>query len=708
MGRMGTATGQRRHLATLDPIRPEDAPDAWEREALLALNQGRQEVFAPTVMAGQPTLRYMGTLTAEDGCLHCHAGKGAHAGDVLGGISIAVPLDTLRATLAQRHQMAFQGALAILWFMGLGGLWVTAKRDQAFQVANLRALEELKASKDRYQLISENAADVVWLLDLPSQRFSFVSPSVHKVTGYTVEEFLQHPLDHFLTAESVQEARARLEVRIQTVREGDAARLTETNQLDLIRLDGVIVPLEVRTTLLAGPDGSFATVLGVSHDITERKAAYEALHKSEELFSRAFSLSPDAVCISRLKDGVYIAINNGFTRILGYSADRILGRSSTDPANQLWDQVGDRQSWVAVLEAQGEYLGLEAVFRTQAGRPLTGLMSAKVIEVNGETCILSIIRDITEQREAARRLKEAQDLNQKLLEASPLGIAAYRADTGQCVLANPALSTILGGTQEQFLAQNFRTISSWKGSGLLAAAEACLAGHETARVTLEFDSTFGKHLWIFTSMEPFEASQEPHLLVMIEDVTERVLGERRLLDANAKLDRLAREDALTGLGNRRAFNERLETEVRRTRRAGKSLSIIMGDIDYFKRYNDHYGHPMGDACLITVAEIMQDLFKRSGDLVARIGGEEFAILLPETPLEAAAQLAATLREAIQAAGIPHEASGIAEVVTLSIGVASTNLSGDALPSRLLKLVDGALYQSKKNGRNRVFIAPSQE
>jgi diguanylate cyclase (GGDEF)-like protein/PAS domain S-box-containing protein len=320
--------------------------------------------------------------------------------------------------------------------------------------------------------------------------------------------------------------------------------------------------------------------------------------------------------------------------------------------------------------------------------------------------LVGVIGDITARKGIETRLQETLDLNQKLLDASPLGITAYRADTGHCVLANPAMGVIVGATQQQILALNFRGLASWKDSGLYDIAEKCLEDQETKKVTVEMHTTFGKNIWAMATFTPFETNHEPHLLLMLEDVTERILADQKLQEANGRLERLAREDGLTGLANRRHFNERLEAEIRRTRRVGKGLALITCDIDYFKRYNDNYGHPMGDACLITVSKVMQGLFKRGGDLVARIGGEEFAILLPETQLEAATKLAEALRLAVESAGIPHEYSKIAPVITISLGVAAASVEEERSSEWFMGEADGALYRSKVGGRNRVSIGES--
>ncbi|GIZ51782.1 GGDEF domain-containing protein [Noviherbaspirillum aridicola] len=178
----------------------------------------------------------------------------------------------------------------------------------------------------------------------------------------------------------------------------------------------------------------------------------------------------------------------------------------------------------------------------------------------------------------------------------------------------------------------------------------------------------------------------------------------QLSRANALLEKLSSEDGLTGLANRRAFDQRLEAEWARARRAGEPLSLLMMDIDFFKRYNDHYGHPAGDVCLQRVAAVLDAHARRPADLVARVGGEEFAVLLPSAGTAAAVQLAERMRLAVAAAEIPHAASGAAGHVTASFGVASVVPDGSRSPSSLVAAADAALYRAKELGRNQVVAS----
>lgn len=163
-------------------------------------------------------------------------------------------------------------------------------------------------------------------------------------------------------------------------------------------------------------------------------------------------------------------------------------------------------------------------------------------------------------------------------------------------------------------------------------------------------------------------------------------------------------DGLTGVANRRRFDEMLQAEFRRCRRSATPLALLMIDIDHFKRYNDHYGHPTGDACLQAVASALKGHFTRSHDLVARYGGEEFVYLIPECSQADSRVKAENLRQAVQGLGIPHAASPTDSSVTLSIGVAAFIPDGQNTPQQLVAAADKALYVAKASGRNRVCFS----
>lgn len=176
-----------------------------------------------------------------------------------------------------------------------------------------------------------------------------------------------------------------------------------------------------------------------------------------------------------------------------------------------------------------------------------------------------------------------------------------------------------------------------------------------------------------------------------------------LLAANRELERIANLDGLTQVPNRRRFDDYLEREWRRLARDGQPLSLILCDIDYFKRYNDYYGHQSGDACLQAVAQALDSAVKRPADLVARYGGEEFAIILPNTAAEGAVHVAKLLRMEVKHLAIPHAQSSASPHVTLSMGVSSTVPTFDTSAGELIAIADKALYTAKDGGRDAYHL-----
>jgi diguanylate cyclase (GGDEF)-like protein len=184
---------------------------------------------------------------------------------------------------------------------------------------------------------------------------------------------------------------------------------------------------------------------------------------------------------------------------------------------------------------------------------------------------------------------------------------------------------------------------------------------------------------------------------------ERLVAEKTeaLRQANEHLSQLSFSDALTGLANRRRLDEMLDTEWRRTLRQQIPLAVVVADIDAFKAYNDSLGHTAGDVCLVAVAEVVRQSASRASDLAARYGGEEFVLLLPGMEQVQALAYAERLRAACEARAIPHPASPVAAVVTLSVGVAAWLPTADSTPAALFAAADAALYRAKQEGRNRV-------
>lgn len=172
-----------------------------------------------------------------------------------------------------------------------------------------------------------------------------------------------------------------------------------------------------------------------------------------------------------------------------------------------------------------------------------------------------------------------------------------------------------------------------------------------------------------------------------------------LREANERLARLSTQDALTGLANRRRFDLELLRELGRARRERRPIALVIADVDYFKAFNDAYGHPAGDECLRKIAAALRTACRRPVDVAARYGGEEFALILPDTTEDAARHCAAEARRAVAALGIAHRGSEVADIVTVSFGVAGCVPDDRIVADTLVDQADRALYAAKRAGRN---------
>ncbi len=185
--------------------------------------------------------------------------------------------------------------------------------------------------------------------------------------------------------------------------------------------------------------------------------------------------------------------------------------------------------------------------------------------------------------------------------------------------------------------------------------------------------------------------------------TKQLEMSRDLASANRELEKLSRQDGLTGIANRRYFDSYLVTEVRRGARERQPLSLILSDVDHFKAFNDCYGHQAGDDCLRRVAAALSSAGRRPADLAARYGGEEFAMVLPGTVLEGAVDVAQAVSRVIDGLAIPHARSAVDRKVTLSQGIVSLTPEKETSSEDLIQRADQALYMAKQQGRNRYIV-----
>lgn len=184
-------------------------------------------------------------------------------------------------------------------------------------------------------------------------------------------------------------------------------------------------------------------------------------------------------------------------------------------------------------------------------------------------------------------------------------------------------------------------------------------------------------------------------------VEARIRNHLALKDFRDRLERISSIDSLTEISNRRNFDKCLDEEWRRAMRSSKPISLIMMDVDYFKQYNDHYGHQIGDKCLCKIASVLTECVGRPGDLVARFGGDEFVCLLTNSNMDGATHIANSIKEKVESLNLPHEASPAFSHITITCGVATITPNMKQPSGDLLKLADEMLYAAKQAGRNQV-------
>lgn len=294
------------------------------------------------------------------------------------------------------------------------------------------------------------------------------------------------------------------------------------------------------------------------------------------------------------------------------------------------------------------------------------------------------------------------------LDAISIGLEVWDAQD-RLMLYNPAINRMSAGLHTpEHIGQTYEALMTrHMAQHLIPAAvgneKAWLAQHLTSRGTRREPLLLelANDLWV----NLYETrSPEGCLVVAWVDVTEIIHKDMALETANRQLTRQTTMDELTGLANRRHFDDALKTEWQRAARAGLTLSLLMVDIDHFKNYNDHYGHIAGDKCLRSVADILERCVRRAGELVARYGGEEFVILLPGSDLAHAHETAQNCLALMEQESLPHAASLAANHVTISIGVASVLPDATRDPFTLVNAADAAMYRAKSTGRAHYEVA----
>ena len=439
--------------------------------------------------------------------------------------------------------------------------------------------------------------------------------------------------------------------------------------------------------------------------------------EEKEKLQLVFNTSPDAALITSLTDGLFVDVNLGFSVMTGYTRAEVIG----DPTLKIsvWHNIADRQILITELKNKRVCENMEFIFQRKDGSQFVGMISARIIIIRAVPHIVSVIHDITERKQAEEALMESEEKYRSILNASPDDITITDLE-GRILMVSPASKTMFGyePNYDGFIGMRLvdfivpedheRALSNIKlmyQGGHPRPNEYRGVRQDQSIFNIEVNSGF-----------VHSANGQPtEMVFIVRDITERKLAEQKIQELvqqleieknTAQLNSIT--DSLTGLANRRYFDEALRIEFFRLKRSGSTLSLIMLDVDHFKKFNDSYGHLAGDDCLRQIGTTLKTIVGRVPDIVARYGGEEFVVILPETKDNGAATLAERIRKAVEELAIQHSASDTAEYVTVSLGVVTVYTTGLSSPEQVVALADKALYCAKKDGRNRIAVATDNE
>ncbi len=448
------------------------------------------------------------------------------------------------------------------------------------------------------------------------------------------------------------------------------------------------------------PDHHFAGVIVASLDLTFFQAAANQLHLGTE--AAVTLMRTDGIVLMREPyDESEIGANHGtgelFRQFRVHGSGSFETRSRIDGVLRLvsYDQVGDMPMLITVAMAESGVFATWDRRAVEIGAIVLALTVALLATVRG------MQRELVQRRAAEASASETSARYRQLTESSRDIILRIKLD-GTLRYASPAIEELLGFRPSELTGAAGASLVDPRDVPVVERAMGRLrSGAEHVSATYRCHRKDGSEVWIeslFRLIRDPATNAPSEAIASCRDVTRRMRTE-------ANLTRSAATDGLTGLANRRRFDEALGLEWRRAHRESTFIAVMLLDADCFKAFNDTYGHLEGDAALQMIARAIAATIRRPGDLGARYGGEEFAVLMPNTDEAGAMVIAERVRAMVVDAAMPHQ-GGPAGIVTVSIGVAATLVFDGDQPDRLLRIADQALYRAKHLGRNRV-IAPEQ-
>jgi PAS domain S-box-containing protein len=381
-----------------------------------------------------------------------------------------------------------------------------------------RAEQELRASEERFSKIFNLSPYRMVIIRQRDNVVLQVNDTWMRETGFTREEVIGRSilqLDDWLGEEGKATARQLIEGH-SAIRGIETTVRKKSGEECFVRADGELLTL----------DGE-ACVLWAAIDITARKRAEEAVRKSEEKFAKAFRSSPIGIAVTRLKDGVYLEVNETLAKVIGYDVSELIGKSTFELG--LWDSLGDRSRLIEDLEKSGASHNQELVFRNRAGDEVVSELSAEIIELDGEKCVLSVISDITERKRAEQSLRASEEKFATIFNLSPNRMGIIRQKDGIVLQVNDTWVRETGFSREEMVGKPIFEKKDWLGPDTTSLVRQLIAeGRPIRGVEIRVQTKSGQELVVLGSAEILVLDGEPCFLWVASDITERKRAEESL------------------------------------------------------------------------------------------------------------------------------------------------------------------------------------